>query len=543
VFPGLLGAVSSGAISLAFFRIIPDAARHDRREVSITAIPELLIRLDSASREPLHRQVYQGIREAILSGQVAAGVRIPASRRLAEYLAVSRSTVLVAFEQLVAEGYIEGAVGSGSYVARQIPDHLLRAPAQRSASAPVPVRPPRLSARGRDLASLRGGGRPLVPYPRAFWTGVPPVDVFPLAVWSRLAARRLRSLTTADLYHGPAAGYAALRQAIVAHLGAARGMHCDPDQVLVLSSAQEALELSCRVLLDPGDGAWMENPGWSGARGALVGAGARLTFVPVDAAGLDVSRGLAEAPDARIAYVSPSHQYPTGATLSLERRMALLDWAANTGAWILEDDYDSEFRYAGRPLTALHGLDTASRVLYVGTFNKTIFPALRVGYLVVPSSLIEPFLAVRRIGGQHSPTIDQAVLTDFMAEGHYVRHLRRSRAACQERRDTLLAALERHAGGLLELGGAETGLHAIGWLPVGTDDVRASEAAARSGVMAAPLSGHCVGPCLRPGLVLGYAGIKPHEINAATRRLGEALSGMVPAKTNGSFPALEGPPP
>lgn len=478
--------------------------------------------------------MYAGIREAILSGRLAGETRIPSSRRLAESLEVSRSTVLVAFEQLVAEGYIEGAVGSGSYVARQIPDRLLRAPAARSSGVPVSNEPARLSARGGQLAALSRGPRPLVPYPRAFWTGVPPVDVFPLTVWRRLVARRGRSLSTDQLYHGAAAGHLGLREAIATHLAAARGMHCGPDQILVLSSAQEALEFACRMLLDPGDRAWMENPGWSGARGALVAAGARITFVPVDAAGLDVAQGLAMGPDARVVYVSPSHQYPTGATLSLDRRMALLDWAARTGAWILEDDYDSEFRYAGRPLTALHGLDTASRVLYVGTFNKTVFPALRLGYLVVPPSLMESFLAVRRIGGQHAPSGDQISLTAFMNEGHYVRHLRRSRAACRERRDTLIDALRRHAAGILELGDAETGLHAVAWLPDGSDDRLASAAAGRNGVMAAPLSAHCIGGACRPGLVLGYAGIRPHEISAATRRLGEALSGLPELSANGS---------
>ncbi|MEP6573174.1 MAG: PLP-dependent aminotransferase family protein [Gemmatimonadota bacterium] len=506
-------------------------------EAAIFVITDFLIQLDPASRQPLHQQVYHGIREAILSGKLAAGIRIPSSRRLAEYLAVSRSTVLVAFEQLVAEGYIQGTVGSGSYVARQVPDHLLRAPVDRPSTAAALQSPPRLSERGQDLASLRPA-RPLpVPYPRAFWTGVPPVDVFPLALWSRLAARRLRAMTTADLYHGPSAGRPGLRQAIVTHLAAARGMHCEPDQVLILSSAQEALEFACRLLLDPGERAWMENPGWSGARGALVGAGARICYVPVDAAGIDVTQGIAEAPQARVVYVSPSHQYPTGTTLSLERRMALLNWASETGAWILEDDYDSEFRYSGRPLTALHGLDTASRVLYVGTFNKTVFPALRIGYLVLPPSLVQPFLAARRIGGQHAPAIEQVVLTDFMTEGHYVRHLRRSRAACRERRDTLVAAIERHAPGLLELGDTDTGLHTVGWLPKGVDDVAVSEAAARNGVMATPISGSWVGACERPGLILGYAGVRPHEITAAARRLGEVLSGMVVRPTNGAFPA------
>lgn len=301
-------------------------------------------------------------------------------------------------------------------------------------------------------------------------------------------------------------------------------MHCTADQVIVLSSAQEAFELACRVLVDPDDQAWLEEPAWSGARGALAGAGARIVPVAVDEAGLDVAQGIAAAPDARLAYVSPSHQFPIGVTLSLERRMALLGWASRAGAWILEDDYDSEFRYAGRPLTALHALDTSARVLYVGTFNKTIFPALRLAYVVVPQSLVDPFLALRRIGGQHAPTFAQLVLADFLVEGHYARHLRHSRAVCRERRDALIAVAGRCATGLFELGDAETGLHTVAWLPDGTDDVRVSEEAARRGVEAAPLSRYYAGACPRPGLVLGYAGIRTDAIGPALERLAAAAT-------------------
>ncbi|HEU5051162.1 MAG TPA: PLP-dependent aminotransferase family protein, partial [Gemmatimonadales bacterium] len=359
-------------------------------------LPDLLVPLDPARPEPIHRQLYRGIREAILAGGLPAGVRIPSTRRLAEQLGISRSTVLVAFDQLVAEGYLVGAVGSGSYVARDIPQHLRRSPVPGNGDE----RPksPRVAARVARVARAGGRAVPAVPYPNAFWSGVPPIDVFPMAAWNRIVARRLRSLEPADLHHGPAAGYRPLREAIAAYLVAARGMRCSADQVIVLASAQEALELAARVLLDPGDAAWMEEPGWSGARGAFVSADIRIVPVPVDADGLDVAAGLAAAPDARAVYLSPSHQYPLGATLGLERRMALLDWAARSGAWLIEDDYDSEFRYSGRPLTALHGLDSRGSVIYVGTFNKTMFPALRVGYLVVPEALVESFLTLRRLG-------------------------------------------------------------------------------------------------------------------------------------------------
>ena len=489
-------------------------------EPPFAEVSELLIALDSQAAEPLHRQLYRGIREAILSGRLPSGVRVPSTRRLAQDLGVSRSTILFAFDQLVAEGYIVGAVGSGSYVARLIPDHLLQARRLESTAAPRERSSPRLAARNHELRRFRRVHSGL--YPGAFSTGVPPVDQFPWSLWCRLAARRDRHLPRKQLYHGSAAGYLPLREAIVGHLAAARGVRCTVDQVIVLSSAQEALELVCRVLVDPGDAVWFEDPGYPGSRGALAVAGARIVPVPVDGEGLIVERGLAAEPRAGLALVTPSHQYPSGVTLSLERRLALLQWASRTGAWIVEDDYDSEYRYAGRPLTALQGLDSAERVLYIGTFNKTLFPALRLGYLVAPENLIDWLLPMRRIGAQHTPTLDQMTLADFMIEGHYARHLRRLRMVCRERRDTLLAVAKRELPDLLEIPHSETGLHTVGWLPHGVDDRQVCTAAFEQGVEAAALSTYHMGPCARGGLLLGYGGLKPQEIEDGMRRLAAA---------------------
>ncbi len=486
-------------------------------EVRPAEVSELLITLDSKGAEPLYRQLYRGIREAILSGRLPAGFRVPATRQLAQDLGVSRSTVLVAFDQLVAEGYIVGAVGSGSYVARLIPDHLLQARREESRTVARGDRSPRIAARNRELQRFLRARSGL--YPGAFYPGVPPVDAFPWPLWSRLAARRDRHLDRRQLYHGSAAGYPPLREAIVAHLSAARGVRCTPDQVVVVSSAQEAVNLVCLVLLDPGDAVWLEDPGYAGWRGALAASGARIVPVPVDGEGLMVERGLAAEPNARLALVTPSHQYPTGVTLSLERRLALLQWANRTGAWIVEDDYDSEYRYAGRPLTALQGLDSAERVLYIGTFNKTLFPALRLGYLVAPENLVEWLLRTRRIGGEHAHTLDQVTLTDFMVEGHYARHLRRMRMLCRERRDTLLAAARRELPDLLEITHSDTGLHAVGWLPHGIDDRRVSAAARELGIEASAVSSHHTGPCVRGGLLLGYGGVTPDAIDEGMRRL------------------------
>lgn len=283
------------------------------------------------------------------------------------------------------------------------------------------------------------------------------------------------------------------------------------------------MELVCRILLDPGDEAWLEDPAWSGARAALIAVDARIVPVPVDPEGLQVDAGIAAAPRARLAYVTPSHQYPMGVTMSLERRRALLDWATEQGAWILEDDYDSEFRYADRPLPALQSLDRAGRVIYVGTFNKTLFPALRLAYLILPGSLIDGFRDARGIGGQHPPAIDQGILSEFIAEGHYARHLKHARTLGRERRDALLStAADRLEA--LELTHTDTGLHTVGWLPEGTDDRRVGIAALRHGVEAAPLSAHYVGACPRPGLVLGYGALTTRQITDGVDRLAEALT-------------------
>jgi GntR family transcriptional regulator/MocR family aminotransferase len=473
----------------------------------------------------MHRQLFEGIREAIVSGGLPAGGRIPSTRGLAKDLGVSRTTIMVAFEQLVAEGYLIGTVGSGSYVARTIPDHLLQVRRPPGASPESPPTPPRVAQR---VAVLRG--IPRGPFlgrgSRPFRAGIPPVDEFPLAVWTRLAAKRYRGLGRAELYHGVPGGYPPLREAIAEYLTAARGVRCTAEQVMVLSSAQEAMELSCRVLVDPGDKVWLEDPSWGGAIGAMVTAGATIIHVPVDKEGLAVDEGIAVAPDARMVYVSPSHQFPAGVTLSLERRLALLQWAERSGAWILEDDYDSEFRYAGRPLTALHGLDRAGRVLYIGTFNKTLFPGLRVGYVVVPQSLVEPFLVTRRIGAQHAPPVDQAILTDFIVQGHYARHVRRARAIGEERRDALVSSARRELSHWLEVQEPETGLHAIGLLAPGLDDREISGALAAAGVEVGPLSTFTQQAPARQGLVMGYAAYRPPEIRAGVRKMAEVFAGL-----------------
>ncbi|TAH35559.1 MAG: PLP-dependent aminotransferase family protein [Planctomycetota bacterium] len=448
-----------------------------------------------AGSGPAQLRLASALREAVLAGRLAAGVRLPSTRALARQLRLSRNTVVAVFEQLQAEGYLRSRVGDGSYVA--LPPAAPRPPARRATAGRRP-----LSERGRGIARLPRGA---VPVPgRPFAVGMPALDHFPLALWNRVLARCARRAGAGLLGYGAAAGHPALRRAIATHLAAARGLRCEPDQILILSSSQAAMDLAARVLLDPGDTAWMEDPGYLGARGALRSAGARLVPVPVDEHGLDVAAGIRRAPRARLCYVTPSHQFPLGVTLSLERRLALLRWARRAGAWILEDDYDSEFRYDSRPLQALLGIDADGRVLYTGTFTKTMFPGLRLAYLVAPPDLIDVFLAARAFVDAHSPPLLQAALAEFLEAGHFAAHLRRTRALYAERQQDFQRLAAEILGDRIRFLASSAGMHLTGLLPPGNDDLALQRAAARAGVDLRPLSRYFLRRP-RAGLVFGYA--------------------------------------
>ncbi|HSB03201.1 MAG TPA: PLP-dependent aminotransferase family protein, partial [Anaerolineales bacterium] len=421
------------------------------------------------SNTALYQTLYQHIRAAILSGELTSGMKLPSTRALAEELNISRNTVLNAYRQLLAEGYLEGREGSGTFVARVLPELLLSAPhggSRRLKSArPLPAasRQPRFSehAKAQIRASQSSARGEL---PRPFIPEAPALDVFPYQLWTRLLVRQARRMPAPHFTYQDSAGYRPLREAIVAHVTVSRQVHCAPDQVMIVSGSQGALDLAARMLLNGSDPVWMEDPGYSGAQGAFLGVGAQIIPVPVDEEGLVVDIGIERAPEARLVYLTPSHQFPLGVTMSLARRLALLDWAKRVNAYILEDDYDSEFRFATRPLATLQGLDDADRVIYIGTFSKVLFPSLRIGYLILPPALVDPFLKVRRLIDIHSPMLEQAVLADFMTEGHFARHLRHMRTLYAERRATLLKAAQDLP---LELDSATAGIHCIGWLPEG----------------------------------------------------------------------------
>jgi len=473
---------------------------------------------------PLYAQVYRRIRQLILSGSLGAGQRLPSARSLAVDISASRTTVEAAYAQLWAEGFIVRRVGSGTYVAAVlpgVPPVRGRAASRTRATEKAPGAEANLSRRGRALDAA--GRQVSLSAPLWFSSCVPALDLFPVDIWNRLLSRRARRLGKDALALAAPAGIRALREAIAAHIAAARGVHCDWRQVLALSSTQQALDVAARLLLDDSEAVWFEEPGYLGGRAALQGAGGRLVPVPVDNEGMVLDRAMAEAPAARLAYVTPSHQFPLGVTLSLPRRLQLIGWARRERSWIFEDDYDSEFRYAGHPLTALHGLDENGRVLYAGTFNKMLFPGIRIAFLVLPEALIESFSnAIGATSGSLS-TLTQYALADLLAEGHFATHLRRVRQLYAERRDALLTAVGKHLGDRVRLGPVDTGLHAIVWLQRGVNDAAVSRRAADAGMDLPPLSRYYLGRPAGPGLLLTYAGEAPDRIEVGIRRLARLL--------------------
>jgi GntR family transcriptional regulator / MocR family aminotransferase len=480
----------------------------------------LFVRLDPRSREPLQAQVYASIRRAILDGELRPGARLPSSRALADDLGISRTTTVLAFDQLAAEGYLTARSGSGTFVTGELPDDR---PRTRVAARGAASQHPPMSRRGMALAATPSTALKIGSAPRAFRIGTPALDCFPIHLWARLANRRWKSVTLAQLDYSDPAGLLALREAIADHVGRSRGTSCTADQVVIVSGAQHGLEWICRLLIDPGDIAWMEEPGYPSAHGALVAAGARIRPVKVDAHGMNVESA-ARRGDARLAYVTPSHQFPLGVTLSLPRRLALLAWARDARAWVIEDDYDSEFRYGTHPVPCLHGLDVDGRVIYVGSFSKTLFPALRLGFLIVPPDLREAVLRTRLTLDFCPATPDQTVLADFMIGGHFERHLRRMRTEYRARLDALIEAAARHCHGLLRLRPVTTGLHAVADLDEADDAAVFDEAMAR-GVEVMPLSNFYFdrrSPMIS-GLMLGFAAVRPELFGAGMERLATAI--------------------
>lgn len=482
---------------------------------------ELPIELDAASGLPLHRQVYEALRRAIVEGRLARGARLPSTRALAETLGISRTTLTSTFAQLISEGYLSATVGSGTFVSAELPDE----PAgtiEGSAAREAGTRTVRLSAFGASLTNAEPLEPARLPGTVDFRDGRPAFDAFPYDAWRRCIMRHVRAGGDTFDYSSDPGGELPLRAAIAAYLGRARAVHCDPGDIVIVNGSQQAIDLIARILIEPGDIVVLEEPGYPGAQRTFAAHGADVRGVPVDDDGLriDLLRGLVGP--ARLVYVTPSHQFPLGAVLSFPRRLELLRWAEASETIVVEDDYDSAYRYEGRPIPALQGLDTSGRTLYVGTFSKTMFPALRLGYVVVPRTLRDVVVASKAFCDRQSPALEQRALADFIAEGSFERHIRRMRVLYRERRAALLNALHRHIGDRAQVIGDRAGMHLVVRI-AGIDEAELVPRARRAGVALKSTLPHYLGGGPGGEFVFGFAEHPPATIDEGIARLARAL--------------------
>lgn len=469
----------------------------------------------------MYRQLYDWFQQAIVGGQLRPGQPVPSSRRLAAELQISRIPVFNAYEQLCAEGYLETFVGAGTRVARSIPNDELRAAHGKelhvSRRSRVVAAPRHKSRRATVL--IHAAPQPWLNTLGAFRVSLPALDHFPVGTWSKLVARHTRALHWETMAYGDTMGYAPFREAIAQYLSTVRGVRCQASQILVTTGSQQALQICAHVLLDQEDSVAVEDPGYPGARQAFLASGARLIGVAVDDEGMQVDELIRRRESVRAVYITPSHQYPLGVTMSATRRMQLLNWAARKGAWIIEDDYDSEYRFGNRPIVSLQGMDKLGRVVYIGTFSKVLFPAIRLGYVVVPQDLVPAFSAYRDAADIFPSTLYQAVVTDFIREGHFARHIRRMKVLYMERRNSLVQALQTELERMLQVTGSEAGMHLAALLPRGVDDFVIARQAAERGISAMPLSSCYLHRAKRKGLILGYGASNDHQIQQATHML------------------------
>lgn len=480
-----------------------------------------VIAVDRKASLPLHKQIYDSFRDHITHGNLRPGQQMPSTRALALELKLSRIPVLAAYSQLLAEGYCETRAGAGTFVSRSLPQQEPVRGRHTDGNKPAASRPRSVARRAQWLAPYKP--QPWLGGLGAFCLGQPAYDEFPFYLWAKLVARQCRHPHINTLHYGGPFGLETLRRAICTYLRTSRAVRCDADQIMIVSGSQQALELTTRVLLDAGDAAWIEEPGYWLTKQVLIALGCKLVPVAVDDEGLDVAEGIRRGRKARAAYITPSHQFPLGVTMTATRRLQLLDWAERAGSWIVEDDYDSEYRYDSMPIASLQGLDRSHRVIYIGTFSKTLFPGLRLGYIVIPEDLIGQFAAIRNAMDLGSPHLYQAALADFIVQGHFARHIRRMRQLYNERRLALAASLQKHFGRSAEILGAEAGMHLAVSLPMRSRDVDVSLRAAREKLWLAPLSSAYAEQPGKRGFILGFGGTAATHASAAVERLKRLL--------------------
>ena len=471
--------------------------------------------LERASDAPLHRQIYDQWRQGILTGRFRRAERVPSTRELSAALEVSRSTVTQAYDQLIAEGYLETSQGSGTFVCRELPDELLR---------PNLKHVPRAEATPAMRLSRYGAGlTDDFSYPSApagfirFTQWRPDLALFPLAIWRKLVMRRLRSAAP-DLfdYADQSAGYGPLREEIAAYVSRSRAVRCTPEQVVIVNGSAQGIDLCVRLLLEPGDQVAIENPGYHGAHRIFAGYGARLQPARIDDNGIVIGD---LGKKSRLVYVTPSHQFPTGVAMSLARRLELIEWSRQHNAVLIEDDYDSEYRYSGPPLPSLQGLATGVAVIYIGTFSKVMFPSLRIGYVIAPPDLAVRLRRAKWLADRHTPVPEQAALADFISEGHLERHIRRMRRVYGQRRGALVESLERYFGDRVHIRGDAAGMHLL----VRFRDARAGEKAAAAKVQLISSAAYYLTEPPRAEFILGFSSISERSIREGIRRLAEVI--------------------
>lgn len=496
---------------------------YSQRMRKTTAAFSPVIPINRKSSRPLHRQIYEALRSTIVDRNLTSGQPIPSTRALASELGISRIPVLTAYAQLLAEGYFEARVGSGTFVSASLPGQTVVATHRRSREARIDSNVRRASPAAMLLPEYT---RPAwVRHHGAFNVSRPALEAFPFRTWANLVARHSRNPLISSLEYGDPMGLKQLREVIAVYLRTSRAVRCEPEQIMIVSGSQQALDLTARVLLDPDSAVWVEEPGYWLARQVLTIVGCRIVPVPVDSEGLDVTAGIKKCRKARAALVAPSHQYPLGVTMSAARRLRLLDWAQQAGSWIIEDDYDSEYRYASKPVASLQGIDTASRVIYIGTFSKVLFPSLRVGYVVVPPDLVDYFVSMRHTMDVSPAYLYQAVLADFITEGHFARHIRKMRALYSERREVLVECLRKEFGSRLDVLGDSAGMHVAIKLPEGIKDQELSNRAAKESLWLWPLSSCYLTQPGGDGFILGFGSTTVAEIPRAVCRLAGIFEG------------------
>ena len=474
--------------------------------------------VDRTAEAPVFRQIYLELRSAILSGALRPAAKLPSTRDLAAQLGVSRTAVVSAFEQLLAEGYAFGRKGAGTYVASDLPEPFAAPHGRKTRAAPAAA----------GVASFHGLGDfvdvTTQNDERPFNLGRTLLDARSAELWRKLTARTLRSFERHHLGYGDPRGLLELRKSVCDYLRAARGVRCEVDQIVITAGTQQAVDIVARVMPGPDKEVWIEDPGYTLTRLTLAASGAKVCAIPVDQHGVNVTEGIRRAPKARAVFITASHQFPTGVPLSMARRLELLAWARESGAWIIEDDYASEFRYGGRPLASLQGLDEAGRVIYVGTLNKALFPGLRLGYAVLPHPLVRNFVAARYLIDRQPSSLCQSVAAAFMEEGHFAAHIRRMREVYRRQRDTLVAALRRRLGDHLSVEPPDQGMHLVAYTRRGLSDVKIERAARDHGVTVRAMSRHYIEAPAQSALMLGFSGYPQQTIAPAVARLARAIA-------------------